>query len=111
MSSSCSVVSSVTAGAKKNKFMSQVFKNHKQFHHFKINPGNLPVLDICSNSTSSSSKLFSGRACAVTSPDNCQGFSARADFSSSSIFFDIYNRVWSSNQNIMSTVADWIQDF
>lgn len=102
MSSSCRVVSSVTAGAKENRFMSVFLRTTaRQSHQFRIYPENVPVLDICSNSTSSSSKLFSGRTCAVTSPDNCQGFSARADFSSSSIFFDICNTIWSHNHIIM----------
>lgn len=48
-----------------------------------------PVLEVWSNSTSSSNMLFSGRAWAVTSPDSCQGFCPRAAFSNSSIFFDI----------------------
>lgn len=95
MSSSCRVVSSVTTGAEKKRTQYQFLT--KPFSHFNINhqitdiyhQSHLPILDVWSNSTSSSSMLFSGRACAVTSPDNCQGFSARATFSSSMIFCDI----------------------
>lgn len=96
MSSSCRVVSSVTTGAEKKGHNFLAFLT-KTFSHFNSNhqitdiyhQSHLPILDVWSNSTSSSSMLFSGRACAVTSPDNCQGFSARATFSSSMIFCDI----------------------
>lgn len=108
MSSSSKVVSSVTAGAKKEHSCQFLLRATDRWsHHTKIESGDRPVLDICSNSTTSSSRLFSGRACAVTSPDSCQGFTARAEFSSSSIFFDICNRIGSYKQTIMS-MALWL---
>lgn len=67
-------------------FWNKLQKSTKVDTLFRSSADTIPILTAWSKWRVSSSRLFSGRFCAVTSPWSCQGFLSNSSFSKDAIF-------------------------